>query len=127
MKIGVIGTGHVGLVTCATLAYLGHDVAGVDADPRKIDDLLAGRRPFFEPALDQLVDDGVTAGRLEFSTVPADAVKAKDAVFVCVGTPANADGEANLLAVEHAAEQIADATDGPLVVVEKSTVPAGTA
>jgi UDPglucose 6-dehydrogenase len=127
MEIGVIGTGHVGLITAAALAHLGHDVTGIDEDASKIEELLSGRTLFFEPELDGLVVSERSAGRLSFSHLAADAVKGKDVVFVCVGTPTEADGEANLLAVERAAELVAAAADGPLVVVEKSTVPAGTA
>jgi UDPglucose 6-dehydrogenase len=127
MEIGVIGTGHVGLVTAAALAHLGHDVTGIDEDASKIEELLAGRAPFFEPELEDLVVSERSTGRLSFSHLAADAVKGKDVVFVCVGTPTEADGEANLLAVERASELVATTADGPLVVVEKSTVPAGTA
>src|SRR5204862_1429159 len=107
MEIGVIGTGHVGLVTCATLACIGHVVTGIDADGSKIDALVDGRAPFFEPDLDSLLASERASGRLSFSHLPADAVKGKDAVFVCVGTPPGADGDANLLAVERAADLIA--------------------
>src|SRR4051812_17247385 len=107
MRIGVIGTGHVGLVTCATLAHAGHDVVGVDEDASKVASLSAGETPFFEPGLDELVLAG--RDRLSFSARVADAVVDADVVFVCVGTPPEADGEANLDAVEKAATQIGDA------------------
>lgn len=126
MKIGVIGTGHVGLVSCATLAALGHDVVGIDSDPTKIDSLREGIAPFFETGLQDLVKEQVAAGRLRFSTDIAD-VAGHEVVFICVGTPPRASGEANLAAVEAAASGVAKHATGPTVIVEKSTVPAGTA
>jgi UDPglucose 6-dehydrogenase len=126
MKIGVIGTGHVGLVTCATLAAIGHDVVGVDTDQEKIAKLNNGQSPFFEPGMDDLVAEGIAAGRLSFSTDLAEACRDTEVVFICVGTPPKASGEANLSAVESAARGIAQHATQRLVVVEKSTVPAGT-
>jgi UDPglucose 6-dehydrogenase len=127
MKIGVIGTGHVGLVTAAMLAHLGHEVAAVDADPDKLSALRQGRLPFFEPGLQELLTEGSTERNLRFTDRTSKVVAGAEVVFICVGTPADADGEASLVAIERAAEQIADAATGPVVVVEKSTVPAGTA
>jgi UDPglucose 6-dehydrogenase len=127
MRIGVVGTGHVGLVTCGTLASLGHEVTGVDTDAEKIAQLEAGIVPFFEPGLQELMDEAIAAGRLRFSSEVADAARDADVVFICVGTPARASGEANLSAVEQSAREVARAAIGPLLVVEKSTVPAGTA
>jgi UDPglucose 6-dehydrogenase len=127
MKIGVIGTGHVGLVTAAMLAHLGHEVAAVDADPDKLSALRQGRSPFFEPGLQELLTEGSTERNLRFTDRTSEVVAGAEVVFICVGTPADADGEASLVAIERAAEQIADAATGPVVVVEKSTVPAGTA
>jgi UDPglucose 6-dehydrogenase len=127
MKVGVIGTGHVGLVTCASLASVGHDVVGNDADPEKIEALMDGRMPFYEPDVEDLIRRMVAEGRLSFSDRGADAVADADVVFICVGTPPRATGEANLAAVEEAARQVARDATGPIVVVEKSTVPAGTA
>ncbi|MEA2452285.1 MAG: UDPglucose 6-dehydrogenase [Actinomycetota bacterium] len=126
MKIGVVGTGHVGLVSCATFAALGHDVVGIDNDQEKIDKLRNGQSPFFEPGLDELVAKGTASGHLIFSTEMADAVKDSEVVFICVGTPPKASGEANLAAVEAAARDVAKHANQRLVVVEKSTVPAGT-
>ena len=127
MRVVVIGTGHVGLVTAATLASLGHDVVGVDQDEEKIGRLQQGTCPFFEPGLQGLIDRGAAAGLLRFDDGPADAVGGADVLFVCVGTPPRASGEANLVAIEHAARSIAPHITGPIAIVEKSTVPAGTA
>ena len=127
MRVVVIGTGHVGLVTCASLAHIGHDVLGVDSDQEKIAALESGDLPFHEPGLKELVDEGVSAGRLAFSDDGARAIPDAEIAFICVGTPARADGEANLLAVERAARTVARHASGEMIVVEKSTVPAGTA
>jgi UDPglucose 6-dehydrogenase len=127
MRIGVIGTGHVGLVTCATLAALGHDVTGTDSDAEKIAVIKSGRSPFHEPGLEDLMKREMAAGRLAFSTEAAPAIAGSEVVFLCVGTPPKASGEASLVAVESAARTVAREATGPLVVVEKSTVPAGTA
>jgi UDPglucose 6-dehydrogenase len=127
MRIGVIGTGHVGLVTCATLAEIGHEVVGIDADHEKINLLQTGGTPFFEPQLDDLLVRGSRNGRLRFTTDIAEAIPGTDVVFICVGTPPRATGEANLSAVERASRDVARHATGPIVVVDKSTVPAGTA
>jgi UDPglucose 6-dehydrogenase len=128
VRVGVFGTGHVGLPTAAALAHLGHDVVATDVDAEKLSALAVGRLPFYEPGLEDLVRRGLASGRLRFSAEPAATVSDRQIVFVCVGTPPRASGEANLLALEQAAEIIGrHATGGPLVVVEKSTVPAGTA
>jgi UDPglucose 6-dehydrogenase len=127
LKVGVIGTGHVGLVTCATMAAMGHDVVGNDSDPEKIEALERGHAPFFEPGLEDLVSETMAAGKLEFTTDAATAVKGAEVVFICVGTPPRASGEANLIAVEKASESVADHAQGHVLVIEKSTVPAGTA
>jgi UDPglucose 6-dehydrogenase len=127
MKVVVIGTGHVGLVTCATLAAIGHDVVGVDSDAAKITVLQGGGCPFYEPGLPDLVREQMDAGRLSFGNDVADYLEGADVAFICVGTPARADGEANLSAVERAARDVARSATGPMAVVEKSTVPAGTA
>jgi UDPglucose 6-dehydrogenase len=127
VRVVVLGTGHVGLVTCASLAHIGHDVVGVDSDEERIDSLQRGDLPFHEPGLKELVDEGVEHHRLEFSMDWGHALAEADIVFICVGTPARVDGEANLLAVERAARTAARHATGQLIVVEKSTVPAGTA
>ncbi|HET7482818.1 MAG TPA: UDP-glucose/GDP-mannose dehydrogenase family protein [Actinomycetota bacterium] len=127
MRIGVIGTGHVGLVTCATLSALGHEVVGNDSDREKIDTILSGRPWFHEPGLEELLARETEAGRLNFSYQIADATSDADVVFLCVGTPPKASGEASLVAVESAARDVARHAGRRVVVVEKSTVPAGTA
>jgi UDPglucose 6-dehydrogenase len=127
LRVGVIGTGHVGLITCTSLASVGHNVVGCDADPAKVSALVEGRMPFHEPGVEELLKARLADGTLRFTTDTAQAVDVADIVFICVGTPPRASGEANLLAVEQAAREIARAATGPLVVVEKSTVPAGTA
>jgi UDPglucose 6-dehydrogenase len=127
MRIGVIGTGHVGLVTCATLAASGHDVTGTDDDAEKIAQIQSGRSPFHEPDLEELMNREIHAGRLSFTSDAPPAVAGAEVVFLCVGTPPKASGEASLVAVEAAARTVAREATGPLVVVEKSTVPAGTA
>jgi UDPglucose 6-dehydrogenase len=127
MKVGVIGTGHVGLVTCVTMAAIGHRVVGIDADAEKMEQLARGATPFFEPGLQELLSQTTAERKLEFTSEPTDAISGADVVFICVGTPARASGEANLIAVEQAAQTVARHADGRTVVVEKSTVPAGTA
>ena len=127
VAIAVIGTGHVGLVTCASLAALGHRVVGYDADETKVSMLQEGRSPFYEPGLEDLLQAQMAAGRLEFVRDIVSAVRGAEVAFICVGTPPLANGEASLLAVETAGREIARHATGPIVVVEKSTVPAGTA
>ncbi len=123
----MIGTGHVGLVTCASLAQVGHEVAGTDVDGDKIASLRDGRSPFYEPGLDEMLAELLDAGSLRFSTDSEDAVAEADVVFICVGTPPRATGEADLGAVEQSAIDVARKATKPAVVVQKSTVPAGTA
>jgi UDPglucose 6-dehydrogenase len=127
MRVAIIGAGHVGLVTTVTLAEIGHDVAAVDLDQEKIETLRRGEAPFFEPGLQELLDRHGGSGRLSFERDAALVLTGADIVFICVGTPANPDGEANLAAVERAAADIARYADQGAVVVGKSTVPAGTA
>ena len=127
MRVGVIGCGHVGLVAAAALAELGHRVVGTDADLEKLTWLERGEIPFFEPGLPELVAAGRATGRLRFAETIAGAVAGCEVVFICVGTPAREDGSANLLAVETAARTVARFATGPVVVVQRSTVPAGTA
>ncbi|MGH2791283.1 MAG: UDP-glucose dehydrogenase family protein [Actinomycetota bacterium] len=127
MRIGVVGTGHVGLVTCASLASLGHDVVGADSDITKIDLLNRGEVPFFEPGLPELIAEATASGRLRFTHEIATAVAGAEVVFISVGTPQRATGEANLVAVEAAGRAVARHCTGRCLVVEKSTVPTGTA
>jgi UDPglucose 6-dehydrogenase len=126
MKVSVIGVGHVGLVTAACMADLGHDVTGMDDDAGKIATLHAGEMPFFEDGLAELTRAGVDAGRLRFTTSAAEAVQGADVVFISVGTPTNADGSPNLSYVQAAAAAVAANATGPVVVAEKSTVPVRT-
>jgi UDPglucose 6-dehydrogenase len=127
MRIAMIGAGYVGLVSGACFAEFGVDVIVMDVDPDKIAGLHAGRMPIYEPGLEKLVAENVRDGRLTFTTSIDAAVKGADAVFLAVGTPTRrGDGHADLSYVYAAAEQVARAADGPLVVVTKSTVPVGT-
>src|SRR5690606_25461908 len=127
MKIAMIGSGYVGLVSGACFADFGHEVICVDKDPAKIDQLNQNIMPIFEPGLAALVERNVTGGRLSFSGDLTDAVKDCDAIFIAVGTPSRrGDGHADLSYVYAASEEIADAINKPTVVVTKSTVPVGT-
>ncbi|HEY5723186.1 MAG TPA: UDP-glucose/GDP-mannose dehydrogenase family protein [Allosphingosinicella sp.] len=127
MRIAMIGTGYVGLVSGACFSDFGHDVRCVDKDSAKIDALERGILPIFEPGLDQLVARNVRGGRLSFTTDLSSAVAGADAVFIAVGTPSRrGDGHADLSYVYGAAEEIAGALAGPAIVVTKSTVPVGT-
>lgn len=126
MRVGVIGTGYVGLVTGACLAELGHDVCCVDQDRSKIDRLNAGGCPIYEPGLPELIESNREAGRLRFSAVCRDAVADRDAVFIAVGTPPGDNGDADLRFVHAAAREIAHHLTGFTVVATKSTVPVGT-
>ena len=127
MKIGVIGTGYVGLVVGACLAETGNDVVGADVDAEKIQGLQQNRLPIYEPGLDRLVDRNQQAGRLRFTTDLAAAVSGSAVVFIAVGTPPDEDGSADLRHVLNVAEEIGRGMDTELVVVTKSTVPVGTA
>ncbi len=127
MKIAMIGSGYVGLVSGACFADFGHDVVCVDKDASKIDRLNSNIMPIYEPGLDALVKTNVDAGRLSFSTDLAASVRGCDAVFIAVGTPSRrGDGHADLSYVYAAAEELAGAIDPKTVVVTKSTVPVGT-
>jgi UDPglucose 6-dehydrogenase len=127
MRIAMIGTGYVGLVSGACFSDFGHDVVCVDKDAGKIDALKQGTMPIFEPGLDKLVERNVRGGRLAFTTDLEEGVAGAEAVFIAVGTPSRrGDGHADLSYVFGAAEEIARALRGPAVVVTKSTVPVGT-
>ena len=127
MRVVMIGTGYVGLVSGACFADFGHEVICIDKDERKIEALKAGRMPIFEPGLEQLVEANVRAGRLSFTTDPGEAVGRADIVFIAVGTPARrGDGHADLSYVYGAAEEVARLLQGHTVIVTKSTVPVGT-
>jgi UDPglucose 6-dehydrogenase len=122
-KVAVIGAGYVGLTTGACLADLGNDVMVVDIAEQKIADLKRNRVPFYEPGLSELVERNTRAGRLTFTTSYRDAVPGAEYAIIAVSTPEGEGGEADLSYVEAAAGAIADAMDGPIVVVNKSTVP----
>ncbi len=127
MRVTMIGTGYVGLVSGACFADFGHVVTCVDKDENKIEKLCKGEIPIFEPGLDDLVEQNVREGRLFFTTDAKEALREADAVFIAVGTPSRrGDGHADLSYVYAAAEEIADEIQGYTVVVTKSTVPVGT-
>lgn len=127
MKIAMIGTGYVGLVSGVCFSDFGHEVVCVDKDPRKIEMLERGEVPIYEPGLDTLMAKNVEAGRLTFTLDLAKAIEGAEAVFIAVGTPTRrGDGHADLTYVMAAAEEIARAAKDYVVVVTKSTVPVGT-
>src|SRR6201997_845221 len=122
-NVAVIGAGYVGLTTAACLADLGNNVVVVDIDERKIAELQRNRVPFYEPGINELVERNARARRLIFTTSYVDAIPGAEYAIIAVSTPEGEGGEADLSYVEAAASSIADAMDGPLVVVNKSTVP----
>lgn len=126
MHVTVVGTGYVGLVTGACLASLGHQLTCLDADPAKVALLQAGKVPIYEPGLDALVSEQIAAGRLQFTDSYADAVPAAETIFICVGTPSLATGQADMSYVEGAALSLGEHL-GPdyTVIINKSTVPIG--
>lgn len=126
MKIGIIGSGYVGLVTGACLAHLGHKVTCVDQDKTKIRTLIKGKIPFYEPGLMEMVAENVAAKRLSFTTEISRIVNACEVLFICVNTPPKPNGEADLSFVEIVARQIATHLRKYCLVVEKSTVPVET-
>jgi UDPglucose 6-dehydrogenase len=126
LKVSVLGTGYVGLVTGACLAEIGHEVVCTDNDATKIQTLESGGLPIYEPGLEGVVDRARKEGRLRFRANPADAVAAGDAIFICVGTPPLPDGDADLSAIDHVARLVATEAKSPELVIEKSTVPART-
>lgn len=125
-KICVIGTGYVGLVTGTCFADLGNDVSCLDIDETRINNLMQGIMPIYEPGLEELVSQNVKSGRLIFTNHYAEALKGAEVAIISVGTPSGVDGEADLQYVRAAAEKIADLVDHPIIVVNKSTVPVGT-
>ena len=126
MKISVIGTGYVGLVTGACLADFGMEVIGVDKDEAKIGALRSGRIPIYEPGLENLVKKNEVEGRLSFSTDIPTAIQQSAAVFIAVGTPPLPDGSTDLTFIRQVATSIAENLNGYKVIVTKSTVPIGT-
>ncbi|MEP1207805.1 MAG: UDP-glucose/GDP-mannose dehydrogenase family protein [Rhizobiaceae bacterium] len=126
MKIAMIGTGYVGLVTGACLAKIGHQIICVDQDEAKIASLRDGEIPIYEPGLEEIVAESVDKGNLSFTTDLTQAVESVDVIFIAVGTPQASDGRSDLSQIENAARQIAKSANGDKVVVVKSTVPVGT-
>jgi len=126
MKIGIIGSGHVGLVTGACFAHLGHEVISVDSNPRKIALLKKGKTPIYEPGLTEMVRENLKEKRLSFTGDIATAVKRTEVLFVCVGTPPRESGDADLAAVEGVSRAIAQTMNSYRLVVDKSTVPVQT-
>ncbi|GAB4138126.1 MAG: UDP-glucose/GDP-mannose dehydrogenase family protein [Planctomycetaceae bacterium] len=126
MKIVMIGTGYVGLVTGTCFAESGNDVTCIDIDQEKIDSLKRGEIPIYEPGLTELINRNSRAGRLKFTTDYAEAVPEADCIFIAVGTPQDETGSANLSAIWAVGETLADHLPSDVVVVIKSTVPVGT-
>ena len=126
MRIAVIGTGYVGLVTATCFAESGNDVFGMDSNARKIEVLRGGDVPIYEPGLKELVQRNLREGRLNFTTNLTQAARAAQLLFVAVGTPQAADGSADLSNLWSLANSLADCVDGKQVIVIKSTVPVGT-
>ena len=127
MKIAVVGTGYVGLVTGTCFAEVGIDVVCIDIDQKKIDNLHKGILPIYEPGLEEMVSRNVKSGRLNFSTSLAESIKGADVAFIAVGTPPGEDGSADLKYVLAVARGMGENMDSYTVVVTKSTVPVGTA
>ncbi|MEQ8771427.1 MAG: UDP-glucose/GDP-mannose dehydrogenase family protein, partial [Erythrobacter sp.] len=127
MKIAMVGSGYVGLVSGACFADFGHTVTCIDKDQGKIDRLRDGIMPIYEPGLDALVESNVKAGRLSFTTSLAEGIAGADAIFIAVGTPSRrGDGHADLTFVHAVAREVGESLTGEAVVVTKSTVPVGT-
>ncbi|HOW66067.1 MAG TPA: UDP-glucose/GDP-mannose dehydrogenase family protein [Candidatus Paceibacterota bacterium] len=126
MKIAIIGTGYVGLVTGACFAEIGHQVVCVDCDAEKIHTLKTGLMPIYEPGLDELVARNVAAGRLEFSTSTQEGVEKSTVIFIAVPTPPLPDGSVDLSFIEGVARDIARCMTGYRIIVDKSTVPVKT-
>ena len=127
MKIAMVGSGYVGLVSGACFADFGHEVVCIDKDQSKIDRLHDGIMPIYEPGLDQLVANNVKAGRLTFTTDLAEGIAGASAIFIAVGTPSRrGDGHADLSFVYAVAEEVGQNLSNEAVIVTKSTVPVGT-
>ena len=126
MRLAVIGCGYVGLVTGGCLSEAGHEVVATDNDLNRIATLNAGRLPIYEPGLDGVMEGARRAGRLRFTSDFGDAVRAADAIFICVGTPPLESGDADLSAIDNVARQIGAEAGTSKLVIEKSTVPAQT-
>ena len=126
MRLSVIGCGYVGLVTGACLAEAGHQVVCTDIDTERIARLNAGGVPIYEQHLGEILTSARAAGRISYTADAGEAIRAGDAIFICVGTPPKESGEADLSAIDHVARQIATEARSPKLVIEKSTVPART-
>jgi len=127
MKIAMVGSGYVGLVSGACLADFGHDIVCIDKDPAKIERLRAGEMPIYEPGLAELVQRNVAGGRLSFTTDLPAGISGASAIFIAVGTPSRrGDGHADLSFVNAVAAEVGEHLDAPAVIVTKSTVPVGT-
>lgn len=126
MKITIVGSGYVGLVTGTCFSDLGNQVICADSDPVKIDTLKKGGVPIYEPGLDELIKKNVKGGRLSFTTDIKKAVSGSEVVFICVGTPPRDDGSADLTGIEKVSKDIAEHVDSYKLIVEKSTVPVET-
>ena len=127
MKVAMVGSGYVGLVSGACFADFGHDVVCIDKDASKIERLQQGVMPIYEPGLDALVEINVKAGRLSFTTDLAQGIMGAQAIFIAVGTPSRrGDGHADLSFVHAVAREVGEALANDAVVVTKSTVPVGT-
>ncbi|WP_411335128.1 UDP-glucose dehydrogenase family protein [Metabacillus indicus] len=126
MKIAVVGTGYVGLVTGTCLSEIGHTVTCIDIDPKKVEKMKAGISPIFEPGLDELMLKNINERKLFFTTNHAEGFNGADVIYIAVGTPEKEDGSANLTFVELVAKDIAAQVNQDVVVVTKSTVPVGT-
>ncbi len=126
MKLCVVGTGYVGLVSATCFADAGHDVVGLDTDASKVGALESGKVPIYEPELVELLERARESGRIRFTTDYAEGCSGAEVVFICVGTPTGEDGSADVSAVVNSARAAVDALTGPVLVVIKSTVPVGT-
>lgn len=126
MNIAVIGTGYVGLVTGTCLSDFGHKVICIDIDDDKIEDLKKGIVPIYEPGLEDLIHKNLREQRLNFTTDMKEGIKHSGVIFIAVGTPSREDGEADLSAIEEAAEEIGKCINGYKIIVNKNTVPVGT-
>jgi len=126
MKLTIIGTGYVGLVTGTCFAEVGHQVICVDNDPRKVEVLRGGQMPIYEPGLAEMVQKNVAAGRLHFTTSTSEGVENSDVIFIAVPTPPLPDGSVDLSFIEKVAREIAQSMTSYKVVVDKSTVPVKT-
>ena len=126
MNLAVIGCGYVGLVTGACLAEAGHDVICTDVDAERIAQLQSGSVPIYERHLDKILASARKAGKISYTSDAGEAIRASDAIFICVGTPPKENGDADLSAIDNVARQIATEARSPKLVIEKSTVPART-